>query len=401
MTGDRPTLLRPSEGAAAHRVTFIELFFDLVFVFAVTQLSHIVIDEPGWLSLLHTVVLTMVVWMVWVDTTWTLSWLDPERPPVSAMLFVLMALGMLMAATIPHAFDTQALTFALALAAFQLINPVFTLFAFRRTRPAHAGNFARISVWSFVAGATWIVSALVPSDARIWIWLAALLLMWIGPRAAFWVPFYGRSDVGTWDVTGEHMSERVSLFFIIALGESIVVTGTAFAGTGVTWLSGLAFLSAFVGTVLMFLLHFRHIQRGGSDYISRARERGMIAQVAYTYVPIVLVFGIVGASVADGLVVRDPAGGPDAWVAGILCGSAALYVFGNAVFVRATGGPWLRLHLVGAAVLMVMVALFPVASPLLLSWLVNLVLLAVVLGEARAIARKHERRDESIGLLDG
>nr|WP_277348444.1 low temperature requirement protein A [Planctomonas sp. JC2975] len=377
--------MRPATGDVAHRVTFIELFFDLVFVFAVTQLSHILIHEQDPLALLHTVMLTMVVWMAWVDTTWALSWLNPERGPVSALLFVLMGLGLILAATIPQAFTTEALPFALALVAFNLGHSVFTMIAFSRHRPQHTANFARISAWHAVEGAVWITGALVPEGARVWVWLVAIALAWIAPRVFFWVPVFGRSNVATWDVSGEHMSERVSLFFIIALGESIVVTGSAFAQTGLSWLGVTAFLAAFVGTVLMFLLYFRHNQRGGSDYISRASNRGMIAQTAYTYIPILLVFGIVGSAVADGLILRQPTVGNDAWVAGLLCGSAALYVLGNALFSRATGGPWLWTHLIGAVVLTAMIALFPIVEPLVLSWTVNVVLAAMVLKETIAL----------------
>jgi low temperature requirement protein LtrA len=381
----RPSLLRPSTGDASHRVTFVELFFDLVFVFAVTQLSHLLVHEQDALALVHTAVLTMVVWMAWVSTTWALSWLNPERGPVSGLLFVLMGLGMLLAATIPQAFTTQSLAFALALFAFNVGHSAFTMIAFARHRPEHAGNFARITSWHVVAGAVWIVGALLPANVRLWVWLAALALNWIAPRVFFWVPMFGRSHVETWDVSGEHMSERVSLFFIIALGESIVVTGTAFAGSDFAWPSLAAFLAAFVGTVLMFLLYFRHNARGGSDYISHAGQRGMIAQTTYTYIPILLVFGIVGSAVADGLVLRDPAGGDHPWVAGLLCGSAALYVLGNALFTRSTGGPWLWTHLAGAVVLTAMIALFPIVDPLPLSWIVNLVLAGIVLREVIAL----------------
>ena len=396
-SASRAGLLRPSTGELAHRVTFVELFFDLVFVFAVTQLSHMLIHEQTGTSLVHTVMLTMVVWMAWVDTTWALNWLNPTSAPVGGMLFVLMALGMLLAVTIPDAFGGQALPFALALVAFNLVHSLFTAGAFLRSRPGHAVNFARISIWHAVSGALWIGGAVLSPDTRLWVWLAALLIDWLGPRAMFWVPFLGGSRLDTWDITGEHMSERVSSFFIIALGESIVVTGSTFAETGIQWIEVAAFLAAFVGTVLMFQLYFRHNQRGGSEYISHASERGMIAQTAYTYIPIVLVFGIVGTAVADGLILRDPTGGHSPWVVGMLCGSASLYVLGNAFFSRATGAPWLRAHLVGAAVFAAMIALSPVLDPLTLIWIVNAVLLAIVLSEVRDY-RSVDDDEESIDL---
>jgi len=381
-------LLRPTTGEASHRVTYIELFFDLVFVFAVTQLSHILIHQQTGIALLHTVMLTMVVWFAWVYTTWAMSWLDPERGPVGTLLFVMMALGLLIAATIPEAFGGLALPFALSLVAFSLARSVFAIVAFGRAqRTEHAMNFVRISCWHVGTGILWIVGALVTEDARLWVWLAAVVLEYIGPRIRFWVPGVGASSVHSWNVSGEHMAERVSLFVIIVLGESIVVTGSTFAEVGITWLNGTAFLAAFVGAVLMFLLYFRHNQRHGSDFISRASDRGMIAQTAFTYIPLLLVFGVVASAVADGLILRDPAGAGSTWLAGLLCGGAALYVLGNALFGRSTGGPWLRVHLIGAVVLLALIAVSSIVNPLVLSWIVNAVLLAVVLSETRGRLR--------------
>ncbi|GAB3801221.1 low temperature requirement protein A [Humibacter antri] len=392
MRASAPGLLRPATGDVAHRVGYVELFFDLVFVFAVTQLSHILIDHRDPLALLHTVMLAMVVWFAWVYTTWAMSWLNPERWPVAALLFLMMLLGMLIAVAIPDAFGDRALLFALALTAFGLVRSVFTIAAFAPTSRPHAMNFVRITCWHAGVGVLWIAGALVPPDARLWVWIAALVLEYAGPRLHFWVPALGSSDDSTWNVSGEHMSERVSLFLIIALGESIIDTGVSFASGSIDWMRGNAFLAAFVGTVLLFLLYFRHNQRGGSEYISHAHDRGMIAQTAFTYIPVLLVFGIVASAVADALILGESAGASGSWVAGLLCGGAALYALGNAFFRRATGGPWTPVHIVGALVLLVLFPLHTVVPFVVLSWIVNLVLLAIVLsdGRAREASADHE-----------
>jgi len=391
MTASAPGLLRPATGDVAHRVTYVELFFDLVFVFAVTQLSHILIEHQDPLALLHTVMLAMVVWFAWVYTTWAMSWLNPERWPVAALLFVMMLLGMLVAVAIPDAFGDRALLFAIALTAFGLARSVFTIAAFFPTSRPHAMNFVRITCWHAGVGILWIAGALVPSDARLWVWIVALVLEYAGPRLHFWVPALGSSDNATWNVSGEHMSERVSLFLIIALGESIIDTGVSFAEGGIDWARGDAFLAAFAGTVLLFLLYFRHNQRGGSEYISRANDRGMIAQTAFTYIPVLLVFGIVASAVADALILGDSTAESGAWVAGLLCGGTALYALGNAFFRRATGGPWMPVHIVGALVLLVLFPLHTIVPLVALSWIVNLVLLAIVLSDGRTRAASADR----------
>ncbi|MGO4536822.1 low temperature requirement protein A [Leifsonia sp. 2MCAF36] len=390
-------LLRPATGDASHRVTYIELFFDLVFVFAITQVSHILIHEQSGSSLVHTLILGWAVWWMWVYTTWASSWLNPETGAVRALFIVLMLFGLLVSIAIPEAFGARALLFAVSMVALQLSRSVFAIFAFARQSPAHAVNFVRISVWHAVAGAVWIIGAFVPDQARLWVWLLALVIDLVGPRVRYWTPGLGASRVETWNVSGEHMSERVSLFLIIALGESIVVTGSTFGAGTIGWATFGAFVGAFVGTVLMWLLYFTHNQRSGSEYIENAAGRGMVAQTAFTYIPILFVFGIVLAAVADGLVLQDPTGDTNVWTAGLLTGSAALYLVANAVFRRAVGGPWLGTHLVGAVVALALFVMHSVLTPLALSWLVNLVLLVVVVLDETANRRRAARATADAG----
>lgn len=394
--GIRSDVLRPATGSDAHRVTFVELFFDLVFVFAVTQVSHILLHKQDAAELGHTAMLMIVVWVVWINTTWATNWLNPERGQVRALLIVLMLLGILMSSAIPEAFSDKAVLFAFSLVAFQLVRSSFTVLAFARHRPDHAVNFVRIGLWEVVSGALWIGGAFAPEEVRIWIWLVALVLDCIGPRARFWLPWLGSSPVGTWDVSGEHMAERVSLFFIIVLGESIIVTGTTFAESPLEWPYVLAFLAAFAGTVLMWLLYFAHGQQRGSDYISHASERGMIAQVAYTYVPILMVFGIVLSAVADGLILDNPLEEATPWTAWLTCGSSALFLLGNALFRRAIGGRVLGANMLGVLVLVVLGFVHPLFSVLALVWLVNGVLLVVLIGEEVVWRRSEVAQSPSV-----
>ncbi|MCU1443824.1 MAG: hypothetical protein JWQ59_1974 [Cryobacterium sp.] len=387
-------LLRPESGSEAHRVTFTELFFDLVFVFAVTQVSHVLLHDQGVLPLVHTVMLTAVVWWVWINTTWTINWLNPERGWVRGLLIALMLLGILMSSAIPESFTSKAWLFAGAMVALELGRSIFTMLAFARHRPDHALNFARISVWHAVPGALWLWGAFAPEDVRLWIWLVALCVDSTGPRLRFWVPVIGRSGVETWDVSGQHMSERVSLFFLIVLGESIVVTGTTFSAGALDWPRTLAFLAAFAGTVLMWLMFFSHAAEGGSEYISNAERTGPIARLAYTYIPLIMVLGVVLAAVADGLVLHDPAAQADVWTAGLACVSFAAYLIGNALFRRTVGEPWLISHFAGALALLGLFAVHPLVSALMVSWLANAVVLIVVISD-ELIWRRRTRAERA------
>lgn len=398
--GFRRNVQRPDSGAEAHRVTFVELFFDLVFVFAITQISHALILKPDLPTVLQAVILTVAVWWVWVDTTWVTNWLHPEDGRVRGMLIVLMLLGLLMSTALPYAFGKRALVFALCLVAIQVGRSLFTMAALRRQDQANFLNFARITTWVSVSGAFWVGGALAPEQWRLPIWLIALAIDTAGPLARFFTPGLGATPTGVWTVSGEHIAERAGLFIILALGESIIVTGTSFGSLEFTPVTILAFLAAFTSTVLMWLLYFNHGESRGSEYIAGVEETGPVARLAYTYLHILLVLGVVLTAVADGLVLVAPLGAAeqdiaagkaptDLWLAVLISASAALYLVGNALFKRAVGAPILLSHYVGVAVLALIVVVSPQLNPLAVSWLSNAVLLAVVFADERVFRRRH------------
>lgn len=135
----------------------------------------------------------------------------------------------------------------------------------------------------------------------------------------------------------------------------------------------------------MWLLFFDRSERRATEYFTSRAERGMVAQTAYTYVPFVIVAGIVLTAVADELVLLHPlghdGGHADAWTAGLVCGAAATYLVGNALFRRATGGRWSLPHVLGAVAVGVLFALHAWLSPLALNWMTDGVLLAVIVGD--------------------
>ena len=214
--GLRTDLRRHGDGGDSSRVGYVELFFDLVFVFAVTQLSHGLIAHPGGEALVHTLVLGVAVWWVWVDTMWVTNWLDPERLPVRALLVVLMLLGLVLASAIPEAFGDKGLLFAVMLATMQVGRSLFTTVAMGRVWPENAVNFVRITTWVAVSGAVWVAGGVV-EEHRLALWAVAAAIDVAGPRAMFWLPGLGASRASTWVVRGEHMAERVSLFVICLL----------------------------------------------------------------------------------------------------------------------------------------------------------------------------------------
>jgi low temperature requirement protein LtrA len=227
-SGDRG-LLR-TRGEHEHgKVTFVELFFDLVFVFAVTQLSHSLLQYFTVLGIVQTTLLLMAVWWVWIYTTWVTNWLDPDKVPVRLMLFALMLAGLVLSTSIPEAFEGKALAFAGAYIFMQLGRSLFTLWALRGHSPSNYRNFQRINAWLAMSAIFWIAGAQAEGELRLGLWVVALGIEYVAPSLGFWTPGFGRSTTADWDVEGGHMAERCALFIIIALGEAIVVTGATTA----------------------------------------------------------------------------------------------------------------------------------------------------------------------------
>src|SRR5690349_1502031 len=146
------SLLRERQEGHEARVGPVELFFDLVFVFAVTQLSHFLLHHLTPLGAVQTCLLLMAVWWVWIYTSWVTNWLDPDNTQVRVMLFLLMLAGLVLSTSLPEAFAERGLTFGVAYASMQVGRSLFARWAFKRAgRDADAKNFQRITIWLSVS----------------------------------------------------------------------------------------------------------------------------------------------------------------------------------------------------------------------------------------------------------
>ena len=158
----RFNLLRSTSEEA--RVEPAELFFDLVFVFAITQLSHRLITHPDPRGFLETGLLLLAVWWVWINTAWVTNWLDPSRTRVRLLLFAMMGGGLVVSTSIPQAFDARGGLFAAAYVAMELGRSLFMIIANRRHERDNAMNFVRILIWQLAAAAFWIAGGLSAGD---------------------------------------------------------------------------------------------------------------------------------------------------------------------------------------------------------------------------------------------
>jgi low temperature requirement protein LtrA len=364
------------------RVTYAELFFDLVFVFAVTQISHTLLGRLTPLGLAQTTLLFLAVWWVWVYTSWITNWLNPELTPVRILLFMLMLGGLVLSTSIPQAFESRGLWFAAAYAAMQVGKTVFLWLSTPRSRTLARMNAIRITAWLSASAIFWIAGGFAEGNSRLLLWAVALAIEYVSPAVRFWIPKYGASEVADWVVEGGHMAERCAGFIIIALGESIVVTGATFAELAWTAQTVGAFLSAFVGALAMWWIYFHKGAEAGAEQISNASEPGRLGRLAYTYLHMPIVGGIILAAVADELVLKHPAGHSSLGTVLSAIGGPLLFLVGTILFKHTIRGFLQLSHGVGILALIALAWFGSELSPLVLSAMTTLIMLIVAAWEA-------------------
>jgi low temperature requirement protein LtrA len=373
------------------RVTYAELFFDLVFVYAITQISHTLLGRFTPLGAVQVTLLFLAVWWVWVYTTWVTNWLNPELTPVRILLFLLMLGGLVLSTSIPTAFEGRGLWFASAYAVMQVGRTIFWLVSVPPHRTLVRWNAIRILAWLSVSAVFWIAGGFAQGHSRLLLWSMALAIEYVSPAVRFWIPYCGGSTVEEWSVEGGHMAERCAGFIIIALGEAVVVNGATFAD--LTWTTETvgAFVSAFVGSIAMWWIYFHKGAEAGSELISKSSDSGRLARLAYTYLHLPIVAGIVLSAVADELVLRHPNGAPDLRTISTAIGGPMLFLVGTILFKRSIRGFLQHSHGVGIVVLAVLAWFARDLSPLMLSALTTAVLIIVAVWESVSLRSGAQR----------
>ncbi|WP_401000448.1 low temperature requirement protein A [Agromyces sp. GXQ0307] len=379
--GLRADVLRPSDSERADRVTYVELFFDLVFVFGLTQLGAYLYEHQTPLGALEGTIMVCALWWAWVSTTWVTNWLDPVRVPVRVAVIVLASVAFVMSAAIAEAFGDRAWTFALAYIVLKLGRAVFMVWATARHERQVSREFGNVLVWALAASVLWVVGALLPLPAQLPFWAAALGLELTGSILGYPVPGRGRMEIGRWDVSGPHIAERTALFVLIALGEGLLVTGFAFVAEESSPERIVAVATAFVAAAACWWIYFDHGERIGSEAIEAAEASGRLARTAYSWVHLLIVGGIVLLGVGDKEMLGHPHEQSVAAVSTVL-GGPLLFLGGTVLFRRVLERRWMRAQLAGIGGILVLAAATPWLEPLGTGVLAALVLTATAVGES-------------------
>ena len=354
--------------------TFLELFFDLAFVFAFTRLSQELHKDVTWYGVWDTAVTLLALWWVWSTTVWLTERLDPDRPLVQIVVIVIMFSALVLAAAVPDAFGGNGTVFALGYVAIQIVRSLFMLVAL------HGHQLYRSVVqslaWTAASGVLWLLGGPLPRNIQQPLWTAAIIIDYTAASLGWPLPKLGPADTFNLPVGSEHLSERYRQFLIVALGDMILVTASTFSVGGLTANRWAAFVAAFVTTVLFWRIYIYRAGELLGHAIAKARRPIRSSQAA-AYAHLVMVAGIVLTTVGNELTIEHPFGDQKLpWTLVIVVGPA-LFLFGRAMFEFTVFARMSRARLAGIALIL---ALFPLAQvvPLMVtSALVDVVLFAV------------------------
>jgi len=322
--------LRPRDGSE-QPTTAVELLFDLVYAFAVTQLSHLLINNLSFAGAGHAAFLLVVVWWAWIYTTWMVNWFDPASSRVRLVVVLVALASLLMAAAIPTAFTVNPVLFAGAYVALQVGRNLAATALLDRDHVLRV-VLERIVAWSLVSGVLWLAGAFAPSGLRLAFWGPALAIDLAAPLVGYRTPGRGSSATTDYPVDGGHFAERFQSFIIIVLGESIVVTGATASARGLTTITVVALVLAALITGGLWWLYFGVVAANSRRHMVAAKDPARLARDAYTYLHLPIVAGVIMVAVGDDLLLAHPRHALGAAGVVMLVGGPALYLTGEVLF---------------------------------------------------------------------
>ncbi|MET8357689.1 low temperature requirement protein A [Micromonospora sp. NPDC005171] len=381
------------------KASFLELFFDLAFIFALTQLSRALLDDLSLNGGIQVTLMLAALWWVWFVTAWSADWFDPRAPLVVALLLWVMFGGLLMAAAVPTTFDGHALVFAVAYVTIHLGRAAMLIPALRG-HPLQLRSL-RVAVWFAISGVLWVVGAAV-APAREVLWVLALIMDYGLAWLRWPLPGLGRSTWPELRVNGSHLSERYQQIFIIALGELILISGITYSGSGLDRDSTLAFALAFVTAAALARLYLVPTGARLGARIEAEGPPGSKLTLLAGYLNLVMIAGVLATSVAMEMAIDDP-GEHDMRQLTVGVIGPALFLTARILLAAMVDGsrPWARL--VGVPALIVG-GLVTVGQPQIVnSAVVAMVLLLIVLFDAMPKlwqfirqARESDRADQRL-----
>jgi len=313
-----------TEAEEERTTSYLELFFDLVFVFAFTQVTALILEDTSPQGFARAALVLAMVWWAWSAYAWMTNAIDIENTVTRLIIFAAMAAGFFMALAVPDAFQDEAAWFAVAYFVVRVLNT--TLYSWGLRHDANQLRaIARLSPWFLVAACVALAGGFVDADYRAWVWLASLAIDIVGTLTVARVE---------WHVSPSHFAERFALIVIIALGESIVAIGVATASLDRDATYASSVVVAFVGVAALWWAYFDFTAVAAERALHRAspQARGPLARDVFTYFHYPVVLGIILYAVAAKKTLQhplDPLSEAGRWALGLgiavfLCGFALM-----------------------------------------------------------------------------
>ena len=365
---------RELEHSDEHRVTPLELFFDLVFVFAITQVTILLADDPTWGGVLRGMLVLAALWWAWTVYAWLTSALDVDEGGIRLVMLAAMATLFGVALAVPGAFGDDAVLFGVAYLLVRLLHLLLAL-TVSRDDPDRRGAILRFAPTAILGASLLVVAGFLEGDVRIAVWLVALAVDYLGPVVIG--PGQG------WRVAPEHFAERHGLIILIALGESLIAIGL---GAGFE-LDTAVIVAAALGIVVVAALWWLYFDVAA--ILERTRlvqatgvELHRLALSAYSYLHLPMIAGIVLFALGLKTTVGQVSEHLDTVPAVALCGGASLYLLGHVASLFRSTGRVFRRRTIGALVLLALIPAALVIPALAALALVSTVCALVVAYEA-------------------
>ncbi|MEH1058518.1 low temperature requirement protein A [Micromonospora sp. CPCC 206171] len=386
-------LRRPEQGRSA----FLELFFDLVFVLAFFRLSQELLEQLSWTGAFQALVLLLPVLHVWAYAARFTDLFDPRHPLIQLLVLSMMFGVLVMAAAAPAAFGRKALVFAGAYVTVRVGVLAVGVLALRGHEAQR--NALRLLFWVGMAALVWIAGAFIDGWARGALWATAGAVEYVGIALGFRTPGLGRAGArrrADIVVAEKHVAERYQQFFIIALGEPILVTGLTYGTGEFTADRGAATLVAFATTALLWRIYIHRAGALLADAMTAALDPRRVT-VLTVYSHVVMVAGMVVVAVGDELVITHPLGHPDpAWIPVIL-GGPALFLAGRAALEYAVFARVSLSRVIGTLALVALTPAMRDTPPLAAATAAALVLAGVAVADAARTRRLPSERPSPPG----
>ena len=333
-----------------YEVTPLELFFDLVFAFAISQLSQHLLTHLSWRGTAETMVMLLAVFAAWFTTSWSATLVRADQSQTRWLMLTVMLLGLFMNAAVTRAFTHSGWAFVIPMLTIQLGRAVWTFV--NSIDPVLREHYFRTLLWLFATTPLWIAGAAVNEEARLFWWVLAAGIDEAGRWLAHPIP--GRklhSKNVAFDA--EHMLERCRLFLIIALGETVLNTGTAIASASITIMTLITGTLALAGTVALWALSFGRAHRLILQHVEKTRDPIRASRRAVNAL-MVMVAGLIAVAVANREVIAHPLGKTSFALGLLLAGGPFVFLAAQGWYLWAVPNVRSKLHAAGGVALLLL-----------------------------------------------